>query len=215
MLRLGRPNIHLPPGEKASVATDSFVLPVDVDVTAVQPHAHYRAREVVGTALLPDGTSRPLIYIRDWDYRWQHVYRYVTPVQLPKGTTLSMRFTYDNSSENPRNPHQPPRRVYWGQRSTDEMGDLWVQMLTRNERDLQLLNDTLRVKHVTEEIVGYEMMIRSEPFKVSLHNDVALMYADMNQPDKAAAHFETVVRIQPNAAAAHYNLGRALSSMGK
>jgi tetratricopeptide (TPR) repeat protein/mono/diheme cytochrome c family protein len=214
MLRLGRQDIQIPAGQKDYVSTDSFVLPVDVTAEAVQPHAHYRAREVRGTATLPDGTTMPLIYIKDWDYRWQHVYRYVTPLVLPKGTTLSMRYVFDNSAENPRNPHQPPHPVHWGQQSTDEMGDLWVQMLTRNEKDLQLLNDTLRVKHVTEEIVGYEMMIRSEPFKISLHNDVALMYAEMNQPDKAAAHFETVVRIQPNAAAAHYNLGRALSSMG-
>jgi transposase len=27
------------------------------------------------------------------DFRWQHVYRYVTPFLLPKGTTLAMRYT--------------------------------------------------------------------------------------------------------------------------
>jgi tetratricopeptide (TPR) repeat protein len=188
---------------------------VDVEVQAVQPHAHYRAREVRGTATRPDGTTTPLIYIKDWDYRWQHVYRYVQPLALPKGTTLSMRYVFDNSAENPRNPHQPPRPVHWGQQSTDEMGDLWVQMLTRGNRDLQVGNDGRRGKHATEEIVGYETMIRGEPSKVSLHNDVALMYAEMGQPGKAAAHFEAVVKLQPASAAAHYNLGRTLSSMGQ
>jgi tetratricopeptide (TPR) repeat protein/mono/diheme cytochrome c family protein len=215
MLRLGRQNIDIPPGEKAYVTTDSFVLPVDVEVLAVQPHAHYRAKEVVGTATLPDGTTRPLIYIRDWDYRWQHVYRYVTPVQLPKGTTLSMRFTYDNSSENPRNPHQPPRRVYWGQRSTDEMGDLWVQMLTRNGRDLQTLNDQIGPKERAEEIVGYEMMIRADPSSVSLHNDAALLYKDAGRMDKAIEHFEAVVTLQPGSAAAYYNVATAMLSVGR
>ena len=85
MLRLGRQNIEIPAGEKQYVSADSFVLPVDVDVQAVQPHAHYRAREVKGTATLPDGTSTPLIYIKDWDYRWQHVYRYVTAADAAKG----------------------------------------------------------------------------------------------------------------------------------
>lgn len=215
ILRLGRQNIEIPAGQKDYVSTDTFVLPVDVDVQAVQPHAHYRAREVRGTATRPDGTTTPLIYIKDWDYRWQHVYRYVTPLVLPKGTTLSMRYVFDNSAQNHRNPHQPPRPVHWGQQSTDEMGDLWVQMLTRTDQDLRVLNDALHVKHVSEEIVGYEMMILGEPAKVSLHNDVALMYADMGQPDKAAAHFEMALRLQPESAAAHYNLGRALSSMGK
>ena len=44
-----------------------------------------------------------------------------------------MRYTYDNSAGNPRNPEQPPKRARWGQRSSDEMGDLWIQVLTRNE----------------------------------------------------------------------------------
>ncbi len=85
MLRLGRQNIDIPPGDKDYTITDSFVLPVDVEVQAVQPHAHYRAREVTGTATLPDGTTRPLIHIADWDFRWQHVYRYVKPFALPEG----------------------------------------------------------------------------------------------------------------------------------
>src|SRR5262249_48526064 len=102
MLRLGRQNIDIPPGRKDYLVSDSFVLPVDAEVQAVQPHAHYRAREVSGTATLPDGTIKPLITIEDWDFRWQHVFRYVSPFWLPKGTTLSMRYTYDNSETNPR-----------------------------------------------------------------------------------------------------------------
>ncbi|MGH9200341.1 MAG: tetratricopeptide repeat protein, partial [Vicinamibacterales bacterium] len=215
MIRLGRQNIDIPAGQKEYVTTDSFVLPVDVEVAAVQPHAHYRAREVRGTATLPDGTSTPLIYIKDWDYRWQHVYRYVTPVSLPKGTTLSMRYVFDNSAENVRNPHQPPRRVYWGQQSTDEMGDLWIQMLPRSQGDLQILNAAIRPKQTAEEIVGYEMMIRADPSKVSLRNDVAVMYTEIGRPDLAAAHFEAAVTLQPNSAAARYNLGTALLVGGK
>jgi tetratricopeptide (TPR) repeat protein len=214
MLRLGRQNIEIPAGAKRYVTADSFVLPVDVDVQAVQPHAHYRAREVKATATLPDGTTTPLIYIKDWDYRWQHVYRYVTPVMLPKGTTIELQYLFDNSAENPRNPHQPPQPVLWGQRSTDEMGDLWVQMLTRTEEDLRILKKALQAKHVAEEVVGYEMMIRGEPTNVALRNDAAVIYTEMGQLDKAARHLQTVVQQQPDSPTAHYNLGTTLSSMG-
>ena len=91
MLRLGIQSIDIPAGEKAYTISDSFVLPVDVEVHAIQPHAHYRAREINGVATLPDGSTKPLIYIKDWDFHWQHVYRYVTPLLLPKGSTLSKR----------------------------------------------------------------------------------------------------------------------------
>jgi tetratricopeptide (TPR) repeat protein len=215
MLRLGRQSLDISSGEKHFVSTDSFVLPVDVDVQAVQPHAHYRAREVKGTATLPDGTSMPLIYIKDWDYRWQHVYRYVAPPALPKGTRLDLQYVFDNSADNPRNPHQPPQPVHWGQRASDEMGDLWVQMLTRNERDLEVLKQVLQQKHVTEEIVGYQSMIRSEPSNVALRNDLAVIYTEIGQPGNAVPHLERVAELQPASAAAHYNLGTLLSSIGK
>ena len=54
-----------------------------------------------------------------------------TPIALPRGTTISMRFTYDNSAANPRNPHRPPARVVWGQNTSNEMGDLWIQVVPR------------------------------------------------------------------------------------
>ena len=132
MMRLSNQRIDIPAGDARYIASDSFVLPVDVEVLAVQPHAHYLAREVTGSATLPDGTTRTLISIADWDLRWQHVYRYQTPVPLPKGTTVSMRYRYDNSAANPRNPAVPPVRVQWGQQSREEMGDLWLQVADEN-----------------------------------------------------------------------------------
>ena len=90
ILRLGSQGIDIPAGEGRYVIRDSYTLPVDADILAIQPHAHYRAKEIVGTATWPDGRSQRVMHIRDWDFRWQHVYRLVQPLPLPKGTTLSM-----------------------------------------------------------------------------------------------------------------------------
>ena len=214
MLRLGRQNIDIAPGDKEYVVTDSFITPVDVEVQAVQPHAHYRAKDMVGFANLPDGSVRPLIHIRDWDFRWQHVYRYATPFWLPKGTRLQMRYTYDNSADNPRNPNQPPRRVTWGQRSADEMGDLWIQVLTRDDRDLQLLNAQFGPKVMTEDTLGYERWLESEPDSAPLHNTLASLYLTLNRPQDAVRHFRAAAHIEPDAAASHFNLGTALTVAG-
>jgi Flp pilus assembly protein TadD len=212
MLRLGRQDIDIAPGRGDYVSTDSFVLPVDVDVIAVQPHAHYRARQIQAAAALPDGRRVPLILIDDWDYHWQHVYQYVKAPHLPKGTILSMQWVFDNSVANRRNPRRPPVRVQWGQQSTDEMGDLWIQMLTEDAHDLRVLNERIHPKHVAEEIVGYEMRIRQDPGDVSLHNDVALLYKESGRLDQTVVHFASVVRLRPESAAAHYNLATALVS---
>ena len=66
---------------------DEFTLPLDVDLLAIYPHAHYLGKELQATATLPDGTKETLIDIKHWDLNWQAVYRYAQPVPLPKGTT--------------------------------------------------------------------------------------------------------------------------------
>ena len=71
-----------------------------------------------------------------------------------------MEYRYDNSADNPRNVQQPPQRVRWGQRSNDEMGDFWIQVLTRDDRDLDTLAAAFRPKQLAEDIVGYEARIR-------------------------------------------------------
>jgi Flp pilus assembly protein TadD len=211
MLRLGRQNIDIPAGDGHYTITDSYVLPVDVEIQAVQPHAHYRARQIRGEATLPDGTKRPLIRIDDWDFRWQHVYQYVTPFWLPKGTTLSMEYRYDNSAANVRNPEHPPKRARWGQRSSDEMGDLWIQVLTRDEPDLVTLTREFRAKVAAEDVVGYETEIEHHPADAGLHDDAALLYLELGRPDGAVAHFKRSLALKGGSAPAHYNLGTALT----
>jgi len=211
MLRLGKQNIDIPAGESRYIVTDAYTLPVDVEVAAVQPHAHYRARDVRGEATLPDGSKKPLIDIADWDFRWQHVYRFATPLALPKGTTVAMRYTYDNSDENERNPQRPPVRARWGQRSAEEMGDLWIQVLTKNDRDLDRLSRDFRPKVAAEDVNGYENEIEKHPRDAGLHDDVALLYLELGKSDAAVAHFRTSLALSPRSAVAHYNLGTALT----
>jgi hypothetical protein len=211
MLRLGRQDIDIPAGDAHYTVTDAYTLPVDVEVEAVQPHAHYRARDVHGEATLPDGSTKALIDIADWDFRWQHVYRFVTPLRLPKGTRVSMRYTYDNSTANARNPQQPPARARWGQLSAEEMGDLWLQVLPRDGRDLDLLSRDFRPKVAAEDVKGYEAEIEKHPGDAALHDDVALLYLELGKGDRAIAHFMTSRDLKPQSAVAHYNLGTALT----
>ena len=215
ILRLGSQGIDIPPGESNYVIRDSYVLPVDVDLLAVQPHAHYRARGIRGLARLPDGTTRLMMHIKDWDFRWQHVYRQATPVRLPKGTRLSMEYTYDNSADNPRNPELPPARVFWGQRSRDEMGDLWFQLLADNDADRRKLNAEITAKMNAEDIVGYETMLKMTPNDAELHDDVAMLYLGMGFAANAVRHFEASAALKPDSAAAHFNLGTALAQAGR
>jgi tetratricopeptide (TPR) repeat protein len=214
-LRLGSETIDIPAGDRAHVITDRYELPVDADVLAVQPHAHNLARRMEAHATLPDGSTRPLITIDDWDFRWQDVYRYARPVALPKGTTIAMRYTYDNSADNVRNPHQPPVRVVWGQNTTDEMGDLWLQVAARSAADHQRLAADVRRKARDEDLAAYTRLLRATPTDPLRHDAVANLYFEGGQIDEAIGEYQESLRLDPRSAPTHYNLGIALSVRGR
>jgi hypothetical protein len=78
-------------------------------------------------ATAPNGKEIPLIWIEDWDFKWQGQYRFVEPITVPKGSTLEMTARYDNSAANPDNPNNPPARVKRGEQTTDEMCICFVE----------------------------------------------------------------------------------------
>jgi tetratricopeptide (TPR) repeat protein len=210
MIRLGSQRIDIPAGEGEYVSSDEYVLPVDVEVRRVQPHAHNLARRIEGHARRPDGSSEWLIDIPDWDFRWQDVYEYAKPLILPAGTTLSMRYTYDNSGGNARNPHRPPRRVTFGQTSSSEMGDLWLQVVTRNPADRARLDADYAPKMLREDIAGVEKALETTPLDARLHADLALCYIEAGRIADAVASFERSLALDPRSAGTQYDLGTLL-----
>ena len=201
--------LDIPPGEKSFVVTDDFTLPVDVDLLGIYPHAHYLGKDIQATATLPDGTKKTLIHIRQWNLNWQAVYRYAERVILPKGTTVSLRYTYDNSDENPMNPNHPPIRVKGGNRSTDEMCHLWLQVLPVNfdpaQGDPRMELQEALARHNVER----------NPGDFEAHYNLAAMLQAKNQLGAAVSEYETAVRLRPDDAAANNGLGAALLAAGQ
>jgi tetratricopeptide (TPR) repeat protein len=214
-LRMGSRTIDIPAGEREYVIADSYELPVSVELLAVQPHAHYLGRRMEATATLPDGTMRWLISIPDWDFRFQDVYRYAEPILLPEGTRISMRYTYDNSADNVRNSRRPPQRVTWGPKSFDEMGDLWLQVVTRTQEDAAILSQDFRRKTYAEDLAAYLRLSQADPSDPLNHDVVAGLYLEGGRYDEAIVHLRESLRINRASAPTHYNLGVALSQQDR
>lgn len=136
--------IDIQPGDASFTISESFTLPAAVELYSATPHAHYVGKEFKGWAELPDGSEVPLIWIKDWDFAWQDMYVYEKPVVLPAGTTIRARIRYDNSAGNPRNPSSPPKRVWWGTGSADEMGTIIFSGMPVDESDKQVLRVAIR-----------------------------------------------------------------------
>jgi len=197
--------IDIPAGDRDFPVSDDFKLPLDVDVLAVYPHAHYLGHLLEGYATLPSGERKWLVRIPDWDRNWEAVYRYREPLFLPRGTTISMRFHYDNSSENIRNPNHPPKRVRAGNRTVDEMAHLWLQVLPRGNRDVRIELQEALVRH----------RLAKYPSDPAAHLNLGAIRMARLDPQAAAAELQTGVRLQPANPEGHNMLGSALAALGR
>ena len=197
-------DIDIPAGTSDYTREDRFVLPVPLEVLGVYPHAHYLGKTIRGFATLPDGTRETLIHIADWDFNWQDDYRYVRPVRLPRGAVLTMRYTYDNSSANPRNPSHPPRRVVSGDRSSDEMGTLTLQVLTVSPAE----RAQLATAWTRDRVANFPGFART-------HNHLGNALVDQGEFEEAIGHYRRALEIEPAYPDARYNLGVALATAGR
>lgn len=234
--------LHIHAGDANFRVTESFTLPLDVDLLAIYPHAHYLGHHLLATATFPDGKRVPLLDIPNWDLNWQGVYKYAHPVVLPKGTTVAMNYTYDNSSANPRNPNNPPAEVDGGNRAQDEMAHLWLQVVPHpapGVADARLILQEAFSRHEVEK----------DPTVFEAQYNLAAMLMNRGESAEALEHYRAAARLRPgdpvveNALAsaeiaagdlpgaiidlgralkarpsyfdAHYNLGLALASQEK
>jgi mono/diheme cytochrome c family protein len=127
LLHLDWENVEIPAGDKEYKAEAELRLDQATTLTSIYPRAHYTAVSLQAFATLPDGTQRALLTIDKWDADWTAVYRFAKPVVLPKGTVLHMRWNCDNSSNNPHNPSDPPKKVVGGHGAKDEVAELWLE----------------------------------------------------------------------------------------
>ncbi|RYG47214.1 cytochrome c [bacterium] len=112
--------LDLPAGKVTQTrAVQKF--PVAATVYSVMPHMHLLGRKMKAWMEFPDGTTKPLVQVEDWDFNWQFNYALKEPIQAPAGSKLIVEGEFDNSADNVRNPSSPPRRVRWGEETTDEM----------------------------------------------------------------------------------------------
>jgi hypothetical protein len=225
--------LNIPAGVRDFLVSDDFRLPLDVDALAVYPHAHYLGKLLEAYATLPDGTRRWLIRIPNWNPDWQAVYYYREPMFLPKGTLISMRYHYDNSAANVRNPHHPPQRVLGGDQATDEMAHLWLELLPHGPQDRRRELEEAVIRHKLEKnpkdfaanmnlgavmlsrlnaagAVGpLEAAVQAEPGRPEARAMLGLALQQVGRAAEAVTQFEAALRLRPDFTAARFNLANA------
>ena len=207
--------IDIPADAPEHVVQDSFVLPADVEVRTIKPHAHYLCDEMLGTATLPDGKTVTLLHIKHWNFDWQEAYRLVEPLHLPKGTTLTMRYTYNNSSSNPRNPNAPPRRVRFGPSSSDEMAELHFEVMASGPQESDAVVQAQRKKLLYATMDLCNRRIADNPADADSYDLLGRTMQGLGFPREALRFFTHAVGIRPAEPEFRDHLGVALYQQGE
>jgi Flp pilus assembly protein TadD len=198
-------SIDIPAGDKDFVVRDEFRAPLDLKVLAVYPHAHYLGKVLQAYATLPDGSQKWLIRIPDWDLNWQGVYRFRTPLELRKGTVITMEYHYDNSADNVRNPNNPPQRVVEGDSAINEMGHLWLQVLPDEPGDHRVVLQEALSRHRLEKY----------PQDFSANFILGDLMLSQDKAEEAIPYFEKASMALKGSALAASELGVALAEAGR
>jgi tetratricopeptide (TPR) repeat protein/mono/diheme cytochrome c family protein len=214
-LKMGSKSIDIPAGQSDYVVTDTYELPVAIELLSVYPHAHYLGKDMEVTAALPDGSAASLLRIRHWNFHWQQDYRYVTPIALPRGTRVTMRYTYDNSANNEHNPRDPPVRVRLGPKSTDEMAELGLQVLTASVADAATLVQSFADRDAQANVAMAEQRVRETPGAAEHRAFLGGAYLEIGRFDDAIPHLQAAIRLDERLAGAHADLGTALMARGR
>lgn len=145
------------PANSTQTYTVQTNVPSDVSVISAAPHSHKVCTKIINYAFKNNDTI-PLIRINNWDFEWQGSYTYKNPLKIPAGYKLFSSHFYDNTTNNPDNPSNPPQLVTAGPNTTNEMlfdGFQWMDYQTGDENiDIGaiLANDSLLNPAAVKEI---------------------------------------------------------------
>ncbi|MBU6341764.1 MAG: T9SS type A sorting domain-containing protein, partial [Bacteroidetes bacterium] len=114
-----------------------------LSVFSLTPHAHVVCKSFKAYSYRPGFTDTiPLIDVPRWDFHWQGTYTMRKPLRLGGNRISRAEVVYDNTENNPENPNFPPKDVWWGEKTTDEMLYLFATVALYAPGDENIILDS-------------------------------------------------------------------------
>ena len=92
-------NVSIAPGKSGERVRREIPIKTAINATALWPQLGRGARSFEVTAVRPDGTVEPMLWLNDYRVEWPTSYILREPVALPVGTRLMVTAYYDNPTE--------------------------------------------------------------------------------------------------------------------
>ncbi|MEM1297108.1 MAG: tetratricopeptide repeat protein [Verrucomicrobiota bacterium] len=180
-LRMANETIEIQAMSKEYSVRDSFVVPVATKLHGIYPVANALAESVRLDIYRPEAQGERVFEIRDWQANAQEDYKFKEPVELPAGTRLEMKYVYSNFSDQ----KAMPTAVKWGPTLSDEVGELYLQLVVDHEAKAVRLAHSINRHQLALAIERAER--RFDPDSEA-HAELAYLYADLGNHETAVAH---------------------------
>jgi hypothetical protein len=122
----------IPPGAANHRVTAAYTFDRDVQLIDYMPHMHLRGKDMKYEVVYPDGRRETLLWVPQFHFNWQTIYRLKNPITIPKGARIIVTAHFDNSAKNRYNP-DATKAVRWGDPTYDEMMIGWMDYLVPND----------------------------------------------------------------------------------
>jgi mono/diheme cytochrome c family protein len=165
----------IPPGADNHEVKGCYTFSRDVELFTLLPHMHVRGKDMKYDVIYPDGKRETVLFVPNYNFNWQTLYKLEKPLVLPKGTKMIVTAHYDNSEKNKYNP-DPTKTVRFGDPTYDEMMVGYFDYVT-NARPRNAAKIDLKIY---DSYVG-EYALGPASFTVSRDGD-KLMFTAPGQP---------------------------------
>lgn len=144
----------------------------DLSVVGIFPHMHLIGKSYTIYAKKGVDTTK-LIRIPEWDFHWQGFYTFQKLIKIPRQSLIMASGIYDNTTNNPHNPSNPPITVSAGENTKDEMMVAFIAYTTYQADDENLILDSTLVTSGIEETKNSKILIYPNPAdeKILLSSD--------------------------------------------
>ena len=172
-----------------------FTVPINGTLLAVAPHMHLIGHSIESFAVTLQGDTIPFIRIPDWDFHWQGSYTFQKALKVPFGSKLHAYATYDNTQNNPNNPSDPPKDVWVGEATTDEMMLVYFLYMAYQPGDENIVLDSTLLSSAAFEVRENERLgaLRVSPNPAG--GQVQIDYTVKQRADVQASIIDTYGRV--------------------
>jgi hypothetical protein len=149
------------PANQTATFNQDYTVPVNATVLYVFPHMHLIGRSIRSWANLPiTGDTVRFINIPDWDFHWQDNFIFPNTIPLPLGSIMQSEAYYDNTTNNPYNPSNPPLDVSAGEGTYDEMMLIFFAYMYYQAGDENIIvDDRIFPKGATDVCTGETVLL--------------------------------------------------------